>query len=334
MRLMTPQNRTQPAKRETLVWNGEEVLDHGAIASRLPVIENTYVQTGRGPCRFNARIVSNGEVTVGRALIGASSVAKLILKPESIGFYVPTTWSGDLFFNGVKSTPNAIHMPVDDVYFHVRGRQREVLGCILPRRQFIETVAALRGLDPDSLDLHERNLELDPQASVHLRRRLAATLNNTRQAHTGSRSSLDSLDLTNVVFESIVDAYLRARPDPIHKSGRVSHPGRIVRAAEERFEQAGNEPVSLADLCAAAGVGKSTLYSAFESWCGQPPINYFHKRRLMKARKLLLDAEPGKGAVTSAALSAGITELGRFSREYWQLFGELPSITLNRSIEL
>jgi AraC-like DNA-binding protein len=130
----------------------------------------------------------------------------------------------------------------------------------------------------------------------------------------------------------MVDVYLHARPEPMPKSGRVRDPGRIVRAAEERFAEAGANPVSLADLCVATKVSKSALYLAFGSWCGEPPLAYFHKRRLNRARSHLINYESGRGAIKHAALSVGLTELGRFSCEYRRLFGESPSVTLTHSI--
>ena len=319
----------RPAQRP-LKWHREGLLDHSAIGSKLPVVENSLTQVSPGPSIFDATIASDGEVTVGRALIKPPSIGVMVLRPESIGFYVPTRWVGDLRFNGVIATPSAIHMPVDDIYFHIRGREREVLGCILPRRRFVETVAALRGVAPDSMVLHERALELAPNSSVHLRKGLAAALEQYSHADIGSTSRQTPFDLSNRVFELIVDAYLHARPEPKPKCGRVRDPGRIVRAAEERFAQAEGEAISLADLCAAAGVSKSALYLAFQQWCGEPPLAYFHKRRLTKARTHLLIAQSGKGGVTSAAQSQGITELGRFSRDYKRLFGESPRITLGR----
>jgi len=239
---------------------------------------------------------------------------------------------GDLKFNGVTATPNTIHMPVDDVYFHIRGREREVLGCTLPRRRFVETAAALRGVDPDRLALHERALELAPDASERLRTRLAATIDKILRTDPESTLRCPPFDLTNLVFELMLEAYLHARSEPMRKSRRIHNPGRIVRAAEARFAQAGGNPVSLADLCAAAGVGKTGLYQAFESFCGASPIAYFHKRRMSKARSTLLNSEAYRGAVKRAALEFGLTELGRFSRDYRRLFGESPSITLSRSV--
>ena len=313
-------------------WHHYGLLDFAAIGAQLPVVENSVTQIAPGPSIIGATIVSNGEVTAAHGLIKPPSIGVMVLKQGSIGFYVPLHWAGDLKFNGVIATPGAIHMPVDDVYFHICGRERAVLGCILPRRRFVETVAALRGVDPDRLVLHERALELAPEAAQRLRTRLAAVIDNGRRADPESASRCAPFDLTNQVFELMVDAYLHARSEPMRKSGRVRNPGRIVRAAEERFVQADGNPVSLADLCAAAGVGKTALYFAFQSWCGEPPIAYFHKRRLTQARSRLLHSEPRRGAVKRAALSAGITELGRFSQEYRQFFGESPSITLSRSL--
>ena len=89
--------------------------------------------------------------------------------------------------------------------------------------------------------------------------------------------------------------------------------------------------VSLADLCAAASVSKSTLYLAFQRVCGQPPLEYFYRRRLTRARLSLLESSPQRGAVKRAALDTGFTELGRFAVEYRRLFGESPSATLSSS---
>jgi len=98
---------------------------------------------------------------------------------------------------------------------------------------------------------------------------------------------------------------------------------------EEHFMAAEELPVSLADLCAAAGVSKSTLYMAFHQVCGRPPLEYFQKRRLTRARLRLLKASPQRGAVKRVALDTGFTELGRFAADYRRLFGEPPSATLN-----
>lgn len=296
----------------------------------MPVVENSVTQVAPGHFVASARVISNGEVTAVHTSVTAQSVGSILLKPGFTGFLIPLRWRGEFRLNGAMATPNTIHMPVEEGSMHTRGGQREQLGCILPRARFVETVAALCGAEPDTLALHEGALQLAPETSRRVRSQLMAIVNKGAHTELSSKASRAAFDLTNEVFELMVDAYLHARPEPIRKSGRVRNGKLIVRAAEERFAQAGSEPVSLADLCVATGVSQRTLYSAFRDWCGEPPIAYFHKRRLTHARSRLLNATPRRGEVKKAALEAGLTELGRFSRDYRQLFGESPSTTLNQ----
>jgi AraC-like DNA-binding protein len=310
-------------------WHRTGLPDHAPIAARLPVAENSITQVGEGPHVSGATIVSNTEVTVAHSWIQTDSVGTLVLKPGLTGFFAPLSWKGDLRVNGVMASATAMHMPDDGFSYHIRGRQREILGCVLPCDPFIETVAALRGVGPETLTLRDRALELAPAQGLRLRRGLSAILDEARRVDLGGEG-ISPFDLTNALFELMASAYLCARPESVGKSGRLRNPGRIVRAAEERFAQAGEGPVSLADLCAAAGVSKSGLYVAFKYWCGMPPIAYFQKRRLTRARTKLLRAEHQRGAIKRAALDVGLTELGRFSRDYRRLFGESPSATVNR----
>ena len=312
------------------VWHRHGLPDYAPIEARMPLVENSVTQVAPGPFVAGARIVSNGEVTAVHTSVTARSVGSILLEEGFTGFLVPLRWDGEFRLNGAVATPNTIHMPVEEGSMHTRGGQREQLGCILPRARFVESVAALCGEDPNTLALHEGALQMTPEASRRVRDQLMAIIDKGVHADLNSDSSCAPFDLTNEVFELMADAYLHACPEPMPKSGRIRGVERIVRAAEERFVQAGSGPVSLADLCAATGVGKSALYLAFHSWCGEPPLAYFHKRRLTKARSFLLRAVPIRGEVKRAALQAGLTELGRFSRDYRQLFGEPPSVTLNR----
>lgn len=129
----------------------------------------------------------------------------------------------------------------------------------------------------------------------------------------------------------MMDVFLSADQRKTPTREVIFRPDRIVRLAEEHFMAAEGSPVSLADLCAAAGVSKSTLYAAFHRVCGQSPLSYFHKRRLNRARIQLLESPLQRGAVKRVAIETGFTESGRFASEYRRLFGESPSATLNSS---
>jgi AraC-like DNA-binding protein len=311
-------------------WHYRGLPEYSPVEARLPVIENSVIQVAPGRFVAGATIVSNDEVTALHSLVSAPSIGIAVARPGYTGIFLPLDWDGDLRINGVKATRTAIHMPVEDDSMYICGGRRNQLGCLFPRERFVETVAALQGVDPDQVTLRDRSLDLSPEASSAARTRLASIITMGRRADAKSTSDSVPFDLTGLIFELMVDTYLHARPEPTVKSGRARKTARIVRAAEERFARAQGNPVSLADLCLAAGVSKSALYTAFQRWCGEPPIAYFHKRRLTNARISLLNSAPKRGGVQSAALGAGLSELGRFSREYRQLFGESPSVTLSR----
>lgn len=139
-------------------------------------------------------------------------------------------------------------MQLDGVTYYVHGKQRDIVGCILPRTRFIETIAALRGVDPHQVKLQGRTLKLSTVASRQVRKGLESIIYTGLTCDAGLTSRCASFNLTNAVFELMADTYLSARPELMSKSGLVRNPGRIVRAAEERFAEAMGNPISLAYL--------------------------------------------------------------------------------------
>ena len=89
-----------------------------------------------------------------------------------------------------------------------------------------------------------------------------------------------------------------------------------------------SEPVSLADLTEASSVSAPTLIRAFKDRYQTTPIAFLRQRRLDAVHRILLAAEPDEGLVTQTALNFGFGHLGRFSGDYFKVFGERPSDTL------
>lgn len=78
------------------------------------------------------------------------------------------------------------------------------------------------------------------------------------------------------------------------------------------------------------GVSRRTLFRALRQWPGTAPASYLKTLRLHAARRRLLAAPKHPGAVATVAVECGFSHLGRFSGDYYKLFGELPSQTLRR----
>jgi AraC-like DNA-binding protein len=104
----------------------------------------------------------------------------------------------------------------------------------------------------------------------------------------------------------------------------------IVRRFEDFLEANPNTPLYLTEVCAAVGAAERTLRAACEEHIGLGPIRYLSLRRMHLARRALVRAAPSTATVTQIATDHGFWELGRFSVAYRSLFGETPSVTLNR----
>ena len=98
----------------------------------------------------------------------------------------------------------------------------------------------------------------------------------------------------------------------------------------EFADQHVGEYLSVQQLATAAGVSERTLRDAFQHCFGLAPVQYLNRRTLHQVRRGLESADPSVATVTEIATEFGVWELGRFARDYCNLFGELPSETLHR----
>lgn len=89
------------------------------------------------------------------------------------------------------------------------------------------------------------------------------------------------------------------------------------------------EPLSMADIATASGVGLRTLQDTFKREHGQTLTEWIQTQRLDHFRQALLRAE-GDALVTQLAYDAGLGHLGRAAQAYRQKYGETPSETLRR----
>lgn len=102
----------------------------------------------------------------------------------------------------------------------------------------------------------------------------------------------------------------------------------LVRNVENWVDGQPPETIHIADLCRALRVSRRTLHRAFTKTLGIGPARYLMLKRLTAVRTELRGSEPGSIKVTDAAVKYGFWELGRFARDYRQIFGERPSETL------
>jgi AraC-like DNA-binding protein len=103
-----------------------------------------------------------------------------------------------------------------------------------------------------------------------------------------------------------------------------------IAAAEEYMRANAHLPLSLGDICQAAGVNARTLQYSFRKKRGYRPMQFLRVVRMEEVHAGLSRPEDHT-TVTNEAARWGFVHFGRFSREYRLTFGELPSETLRRA---
>ncbi len=92
-----------------------------------------------------------------------------------------------------------------------------------------------------------------------------------------------------------------------------------------------HQPLTLTDLSDALGTSSRTLSYGFQEIFGMSPIAYLKTLRLHSVYRTLKAADTSSQTIESIANQFGFWSLGHFSRDYKQMFGELPSETYRRS---
>ena len=83
-------------------------------------------------------------------------------------------------------------------------------------------------------------------------------------------------------------------------------------------------------LCAEIGVAERTLRMCCVESLGVSPTRYLLLQRLNRARAALRRADPSTTSVAEIARNNQFLDFGRFAMTYRTIFGELPSVTLQR----
>ncbi len=105
-------------------------------------------------------------------------------------------------------------------------------------------------------------------------------------------------------------------------------PPKLIRQAAELIEAHADEPLTVADVAEAVGVGVRALQEGFRRHLDTTPMAYLREIRLRRAAAELAAADPARVTVTDVAARWGFLQLGRFSVRYKELIGESPSTTL------
>lgn len=120
-----------------------------------------------------------------------------------------------------------------------------------------------------------------------------------------------------------------ARPPHQTNVGRCPvHHGKIVERARAYIHDHLSEPMSVDEIAAAAYASRRTLFRAFEDILDESPRHYVRRLRLHRIRHDLASEAERACTIALIANQWGMSDLGRMSGWYRELFGERPSETV------
>lgn len=252
--------------------------------------------------------------------------------PGLLGFAVPmrlgrrsTFWNDTLHEQGLlASLPGALEANIDAGQVHL---------IVLISLDFIH-----RTLAPDlaSALLSAATTRLLPASSAKIDGLKRLLLGMLRQAHREPMmlehpAVLRALeaDLLARLLKTVELPGLSAdhRPSPIRRQRGLDRALDFLRDADLSV-------LTVPRLCGESGVSQRTLEYAFLDTYGMTPLAFLRRWRFHAVRRQLTLAPAGGLTITQAAYSQGFYQLGRFTAEYRQLFGERPLETQRRSPRL
>ena len=132
-------------------------------------------------------------------------------------------------------------------------------------------------------------------------------------------------DLQNLMLRCFGNALKknRKRMGVEHNKGYIRH--RRLQPAVDYIRENLDRPISVGEMVEAVGMSERTLSRYFNEQYGVSPYHYARLKRLEAVRKTLAMETSAPGLVTNAALEQGFDHLGRFSKEFREHFGLLPS---------
>jgi AraC family ethanolamine operon transcriptional activator len=146
-------------------------------------------------------------------------------------------------------------------------------------------------------------------------------------------SFLNESQIHQLIIEDYIPLLIESIPaalDRTQKPQRFFRRSRVVQQVEEYMLAHLEKPLTLKDICQVVNTSKSPLNYGFQEVLGVSPLNYLKILRLQAAYRILKTSTSDTTTIASIAHRFGFWHLGRFSRYYQEMFGEMPSETLRR----
>jgi AraC-like DNA-binding protein len=302
--------------------------DPESYVANLRAMTIEFVVAGSGRFDSHIRWAQLSHIGLLCAEESLSRTAYVSLQPPSLFVTFVTDPEAALLLNGVVLQPGeiAFHPSGERFYQRTTGATRWGLLAIAPQFASIHAAALTGGrfqLPKAGRVFRPRSADATRFFRLHAR---IGRLVEARPASIGHPEVARALEqeLIHELMTCFCGSEVR------NESVATRRHADVMARLEHQLAAHPDLILPVPELSTIIGTSQRTLLACCSEFLGMRPSQYLRRRRLNRARRSLLDADPSTAKVRVIAENHGFTELGRFAAYYRQVFGETPSMTLRR----
>ena len=160
---------------------------------------------------------------------------------------------------------------------------------------------------------------------------LTAILQDALQKFTKDPDAADNEAYHIALQEMIIEQLRSMLAEQTPKRPKLTKGEKIALEIRNRVYRRMNAKISISALAEEFNVSEQTLQNAFKSLFGFTPNIFIRHIKLNHVYKALQKADPATDTIIRISKKWGFTHMGHFSRYFTKLFGENPSVILNRT---
>lgn len=201
---------------------------------------------------------------------------------------------------------------------------------LFDRRMVEQRAAALSGRVSGAVEF-DPMIDLDAPPGRALRTSLSELMMLAeRLGPSGRLSAVAMADWRELLLDHLLNGQRHGLSDAIQTfSGQAERLPRALRTARDHLADNAGEPLDLAQLACASGIGIRALQLGFRRHFGLSISQMLLDMRLAELHARLAQGSPD-ASITDIAFDLGFSHLGRMAGAYREKFGETPSATLRR----
>lgn len=317
--------------RAAPLLRSRDFLDCDQLSGFTPACRAVFIQLSPGKFRGRITRLDLEGVSLSHTTCSGDTLCRATGDLEAHHAVIPLHCGEARHWNGQEITRPVIINPGGDRGYVLTGHDIQAFNIIFDPAAFQEVARIWSGRHGDDWE----RFWTGPQVLIPLPAESLASLYHLLKLMAGPPEIVAAREAGETIESYLACVLMHS----IEKNGNLGKPvartrlthARVIHRADEFLHDHGDRPVHLMEVCAAVGVSARSLEYAFKEICGVTPMRYLKARRLRLAKRLLRDGTPSGMSVKQAALRSGFVQMGRFSTEYRNFFGEKPSETLCRN---